>query len=316
MSKINKKLLDIHTELDRAILDLAFFGKLNHNFHPAAAGDVSQVFSSEASTELASRFHSQASKWFPISKIEELAYIRADGRTDYRSEGVSNTSFYAYSKCLANRVMLITRTGSQIPAISQTILEGLEGTLLVLLEINDAGDAIRILFGNKQFGSIPSIETHVHILGGAIGIKEGIETPALVHAHPLELILLASHPRIKGNQDLFNAILYTQVEGINRIEPGLVALVLYKPSGSAILVESSISSLERHKIVIWLNHGVVVRASSIERGYAVMAYADRDAKVALQALAGKFVGLPFDVVESFLRQHNLLDSYNHLGLNK
>lgn len=314
MARLRRSLLGIHDELDRAVRDLAFFGIRCQNFHSAATGDVSQIFSKEASKELAQRFKQGASRWFEMRTIEELATIRNDGRTGYRSEGIANAAFYELTKHISERVLLITRTGSQIPAIAHTLQCGEDGKLLNLVEMNKKGDAVRIIYGNREFGSIPSIELHVHLLAGSISIAQGMDAPATVHAHPYNLILLGMEKRIEGDFAAFNAVIYTQIEGLNRIDTDLVGVVPYVPSGSARLVDVSIKPLQRHRLVLWMNHGFVVRSTHIERGYAVMSYAEQCAKAALNVLRYDSVGLPMEYVEDFLREHNLLDVYQRLKL--
>ncbi len=314
MARIRHSLLGVHEELDRAVRDLAFFGVRYQDFHPAAAGDVSQVFSKETSKSLAQRFRQGSSRWFEMRTIEELASIRNDGRTGYRSEGVASPNFYELTKHIGGRVLLITRSGSQIPAIAQTLQEGEDGKLLNVVEVNKKGDAIRILYGNREFGSIPSIELHIHLLAGAASISQRLDAPATVHAHPYNLIRLGMEKKIEGEFAAFNAVIYTQTEGLNRIDPDLVGVVPYVPSGSARLVDISIELLQRHRLLLWMNHGFVVRSTGIERGYAVMSYADRCAKAALNALRHDSVGLPTEFTEDFLRQNNLLDAHRRLKL--
>lgn len=314
MARLRRSLLGINEELDRAVRDLAYFGVRYQDFHPAAAGDVSQVFLKDTSKILAQRFKQGAPRWFEMRTIDELESIRNDGRTGYRSEGVYNTAFYELTKHIGGRVLLITRSGSQIPAIAQTLQEGEDGKLLNVVEVNKKGDAIRILYGNREFGSIPSIELHIHLLAGATSICQGLDAPATVHAHPYNLIQLGMEKNIEGDFAAFNAVIYTQTEGLNRIDPGLVGVVPYVPSGSARLVSVSIDPLQRHRLLLWMNHGFVVRSTHIERGYAVMSYADRCANSALNTLRHNSVGLPMEFIEDFLRQNNLLDAYRRLKL--
>lgn len=63
-----------------------------------------------------------------------------------------------------------------------------------------------------------------------------------------------------------------------------------------------------------MNHGFVVRNTHIERGYAVMSYAEQCAKAALNVLHYDSVELPKEFVQDFLREHTLLDAYRRLKL--
>lgn len=313
MALLNRSLLGLHDKLDRAVQDLAFFGARYRGFHPAAAGNVSQIFSQKVSSILSQQFRRTASHWFDIRKIETLASLRNDGRRGYRCESVTNPAFYDLTKHIGGRVLLITRTGSQIPAIQQTLRLGESGKLLNLVEVNDKGDTVKIIYGNHEFGSIPSIELHIHLLAGAISITQGMEAPATIHAHPHNLVQLGMEKKINGDFAAFNAIIYTQIEGLNRIDTDLIGVLPYIPSGSAQLVDASIVLLQKHHLVLWMNHGFVVRDIHIERGYATMAYAERCAKTAIDALRYGSVGLPLEFINDFLRQNNLLDVYRKLN---
>lgn len=56
MATVLKSLLGIREELDKAVKDLAFFGNRYQIIHPAAGGDISQVFSQETSRTLVKKF--------------------------------------------------------------------------------------------------------------------------------------------------------------------------------------------------------------------------------------------------------------------
>lgn len=309
-----KSLIGITEELDRAVQDLAFFGIRYQEFHPGATGDVSQVLSEETRKVLVERFSETRTEWFKLATLEYLASIRNDGRTGYRSEGIKNPEFYQLIKPMAGKAFLITCTGSQIPAICQSLEQGEDGRWLNLVEVDEQGEAIRILYGNREFGTIPSIETHIHILANAVSISEGVSAPAMVHAHPCCLIRLGADKKIEGDFKKFNAAIYTRIEGLNRIDTGLVGVVPYVASGSAELVDASIEFLRRHQLILWMTHGFVVRSFRIERGYAIMDYAEQCAKAALDSLRYNTVGLPLEFIEEFLRSNDLFDAYQNLGL--
>lgn len=121
--------------------------------------------------------------------------------------------------------------------------------------------------------------------------------------------------KINGDSAAFSAIIYTQIEGLNRIDANLIGVLPYILSGSARLVDASIAPLQKHHLVLWMNHGFVVRDIHIKRGYAVMAYAEQCAKTAIDALRYGSVGLPLEFINDFLRQNNLLNAYLKLNLH-
>lgn len=306
------ELLGIADDLDEIILDFAFLANHFREVHPANAGDVSQVLGGASADAVLRASHRHASEWFSIGRLEELSRIRADGRVGYRSQGVQNEEFLLALRGLAGRVLLITTTGSQIPAISHTITLKRSGQLLNLVEVDETARRIRILYGNREYGTIPSIETHVHLLANAISISEGLQTPATVHAHPYHLVLLGRKRIVAGRPDVLNVLLYTQVEGLLRNYTGLVGVVPYYESGSTALALGSLDVLKAHRMVLWMNHGFVVRSENIRRAYILLSYAEEAARAALDALTGDVVGLPLSAIEGFLSEKNLIDAHRFI----
>jgi ribulose-5-phosphate 4-epimerase/fuculose-1-phosphate aldolase len=137
----------------------------------------------------------------------------------------------------------------------------------------------------------------------------------MVHAHPPNLVSLGRHPLIRGSFERFNAAVYTSVEGLNRNYTGLIGVVPYRESGTKALVDSSIDSLVRHRLVLWMNHGFVVRESNIRRAYSLLGYAEDAARAALFTLTSGALGLPTESVLAFLEEHQLLDAYRSLGIS-
>lgn len=308
-----ENLNNIHPDLDYTIRDFAFLAKHYSHFHPGNAGDVSQVLAKNCSKKILEIFSKRASDWFSFSSLEKLSSIRRDGRTGYRSEGVSDKSIIEKLKNIAGHVVLITTTGAQLPAIKHTLSIKKRGRYFNLVEVSDDGLSIRILYGNREYGTIPSIETHMHLLGNSLSINEGIETPAVVHAHTPAMVSLSRHPAINGSFKLFNSIIYTQIEGLLRNYSNCIGIIPYYESGSEKLVQATLPVLSNHQIVIWMNHGCVVRAKNIRRGYTLLSYAENAAKASMKALSLGLKGLPEKEVEPFLKEHDLWKSYNSIN---
>lgn len=310
--KKRKSLLGINRELDGAVKDIAVFGNRYGDMHPAATGDICQVMSERTSQRLIRLFKDGATKWFSMQRINQLSSIRGDGRAGYRSEGIENAQFYEHIRGLEGRVLLITCTGSQIPTILETLRAKEDGRFLNLVEVR-VGGSIRILYGNREFGTIPSIELHAHMLAAGISINHGIASPGIVHAHPYHLTLLGMDDRINGVYESFNAAIYSQIEGLNRNVPNLIGVAPYAPSGSRELLRLAIPLLLAHELSLWMNHGFIVRSFHVERAYALLSYAKQAARAALDVLRFGGHGLPFRAIGSFLKEHNLLEAYKRLG---
>lgn len=305
-------LLGLTADLDAIIHDFAFLAMVHKDSHPANTGDVSQVLTPVAAASVLETHGDTASAWYSIERLETLHELRRDGRTGYRAEGVTNPRYFAALSPIAGKLVLITRTGSQIPAVAETIRAKEDGKLFNVLQVDEAARSIRIIYGHHAYGSIPSIETHVHLLANALCLAEGHPEPATVHAHPSALVSLGRHPAVRGSFERFNAAVYTSIEGLNRNYTDLIGVVPYFQSGTRALVDASIEVLARHRLVLWMNHGFVVREANIRRAYTLLAYAEDCARAALFTLAEGAMGLPFDEVRNFLEERGLLSGYREV----
>lgn len=307
-----QNLLGIDPEFDETLHDFAYLASRHSEFHPANAGDVSQVLDPRLGQNLLDRFEATVSAWYDIESIEQLAELRNDGRTGYRTEGVKDPDFYEQMKPLAGRLMLITRTGAELPSLQQTIERGQDGKLFNIVEVDETGKKIRLVYGNAQYGSIPSIETHLHMASNGMSISEGEESPATIHTHPYHLVALGRDKIIAGDFGRFNVAIYTAVEGINRNHPDLIAVSDYYESGTQALVTNSLEGLRQHKLILWMNHGFAARAADIRRGYTLTDYAETSAKSALDSLRHGSIDLPSRETVVFLQQKGLANSQNDL----
>lgn len=308
------ELIGLRPDLDRAIYDLSFLTSRYADFFPANTGDISWLIPNAAGPILREAFSSRATDWVSIDQLETLSRFRADGRSGYRAEGVREEEYYKEIGCLAGRMMLITRTGAMVPAISETVLRKRSGELLSIVELDATARQIRLLYGVDQYGSIPSIETHLHLLTNAISTSQGAIEAATVHAHPRGMICLGRHPRIAGDYKRMTAILLSQIEGLNRVYGSLVGIVPYQPSGSAALVSCALPIVLAHRITLLMNHGLVVRGKTLWECFALMSYSEESALAALDSLQLGALGLPEKYVLPYLRKLDLVNSYKELNL--
>lgn len=147
------------------------------------------------------------------------------------------------------------------------------------------------------------------MLSNAYCVREGVPCPGTVHAHPFHLVSLGRHPYVQGSFERLNAVLYSELEGLNRNYQDLVAIVPYAPSGSAELVRSCLGDLRSHRVALLMNHGAIVRHDNMARAYAILAYAENAARAALFGLATGAVGLPDEILRPFMDSRGLRDAY-------
>lgn len=108
--------------------------------------------------------------------------------------------------------------------------------------------------------------------------RSGTNFHAVVHAQPPRLTYLSHIPAYR-DQDLFNRrILRWQPETIVQLPEGIGILPFMLP-GSAELMDATVESLQRHRIVVWSKHGVMARSDlSVTRAVDRIEYAEAGAR--------------------------------------
>lgn len=297
---------------EEQIDDLAFLAGHFGHFHAANSGDVGILVPADAAEEI-KRVYTSSSDWIHFECLPDLAALRRDGRSGYRADGVTLEEFFSLTPAVAGRLLIITRTGCQLPQLANLVRRGHAGRLLTVVEIHEHGDRLRIVYGNREHGSIPSIETHIHVAAAAMNVRDGLIDGASVHAHPPRLTKLGRHRLIRGDEQRFNVALFTQVEGMLPNYRDLVAMIPYHRSGSEGLLRASMAAMPDHRALLWLNHGFFIRDSNVRQCYMLMDYAESAADAAIDGLDNEALGLPPEHLRSFLSRTGLSKTYTSLN---
>lgn len=297
------QLFGVHEEIDRFIGDLALFGKhlALRGFMPANAGDVSLVLSVEAGEIVLERF-GQPKRFFPFSHLSELVEIRDDGRHYFNAESFPTEVIQGHIRPLAGRLLVITVTGAKLWDVERDA-----GRRLCIVEVSSECDGISIVYGNEEYGTIPSIETASHLVANAVNFQEGHSDSSVLHCHPQDLVAVGAHTAIGNSYAEFNKTLYTQKEGVLTNVSDLIGVVPYHPSGSRALFEESVSDIYSHRFLLWQRHGVLIREQSLERCVDLLEYAEDAAAAAIRSIMhpDAFQGLTHTDLQSAVNLYGL-----------
>lgn len=255
-------LFGINGWLDEALFTLGELTEFNRQFHQAAQGDDSIALPREVGDACIELFAECTSTWWPIASLHEMARLRDDGRTDYHAHGVNSSQLFTLLKRLAGRVLLITATGGLLPLIKETSFTGRGGKYLTLIEVSPNGDAIRLLYGNRQYGTLPSSETIMHMIAAAT-MAEKCESSSMIHCHPMNLVKLALHPRVARDWGRLNALLISSVQSsLSSYGGATIALMPYYDPGSKALALANLEMMPVAKFALWGNHGTYAIAAT------------------------------------------------------
>jgi rhamnulose-1-phosphate aldolase len=137
--------------------------------------------------------------------------------------------------------------------------------------------------------------------------SSGTNFHALVHAQPPQLTYLSHVPRYQDESFLNTHLLRWQPETIINLPEG-IGFVPFRIPGSPELMEGTLESLRKHRIVVWAKHGVMARSDvSVKRAVDRVEYAEAAAKYeCLNLCAGEIgEGLTVDEIRAICRSFHM-----------
>lgn len=130
---------------------------------------------------------------------------------------------------------------------------------------------------------------------------------AVIHAQPPHLTYLSHIPRYQDEQYLNAHLLRWQPETIINLPEGIGFLPFRIPS-SPELMQATLESLRKHRIVVWAKHGVMARSDvSVKRAADRVEYAETAAKYEYLNLSAGEVGegLTADEIRAICKTFNV-----------
>jgi ribulose-5-phosphate 4-epimerase/fuculose-1-phosphate aldolase len=319
ISKNPPHLFGINSWLDDQLGELGLFASLNRSFHAGSQGDVSLFLPRQVGDLLVERFAETATAYYPFHRLHEIVELRKDGRQGYYGMGVNDQRLLELCRGLKRRVLIVTATDVSIPAIKDYMEGGIGGRGIVAMQISPLGDGFRILYGNAEWGTLPSSETLIHIASAAIMAQRGQDSGTMVHCHPFPIVRLALNPKLLDGEHCdpkkLNAALLRIQSWLFQGQESTVTVVPipYQDPGSGALVRATLDVLPSSPFVLWENHGTVVRAPFISGAYGMTASVSCAAEAGLNSLEQKHGGFPMSRdLYQLLRQKELLIPYETL----
>ena len=166
---------------------------------------------------------------------------------------------------LKNKYFLVSGTGKYFRQV-----DVLPEEVLGIIEINDTGDAYRILSGNTPTSELPT-----HLLTHSIRQQKG--DTIVIHCHATNLLSLSgvlSYDEKTWSYALWNAC----TEAIVVFPEGVGVLPWMMPGSLEIGIETS-KKMEYYRIVIWSHHGVFAAGKDLEETFGLIETAEKAAEV-------------------------------------
>lgn len=182
----------------------------------------------------------------------------------------------------ANLTLFITGTGCYLRSLIDRIDEA-----ACILRINSDASGYHILWGGLSPNFNPTSELISHIKIQCFNKTSRPTHKAVLHTHPIELIVL-SHHELFQDIEKFNYSLWKMCPEIRIYVPGGIFCAPYKLTGSEALAEVTLKGLENRNVILWEKHGALATGENIEKAFDYLDVANKGAKMLLLAWSAGF----------------------------
>lgn len=183
----------------------------------------------------------------------------------------------------AGMTVFITGTGCYLRSLIDTPEQA-----ACILQVAPGGTGYYITHGGNTDGFRPTSELISHIKIHQYLVQSGSTHRALVHTHPLELIVLSHLSELFNNEDLLNQKLWKMCPEIRVFVPKGVACCPYELPSSVDLADATLKYLPNRDVVLWEKHGALATGEDLERAFDYLDVANKGAKMYLMAKAAGF----------------------------
>jgi rhamnulose-1-phosphate aldolase len=155
---------------------------------------------------------------------------------------------------------------------------------LGIIELNDKGNAYRLLWGFEPDGS-PTSEIAAHLLSHA-AIKETTDNcaHAVIHTHTPSLIAL-TYAFENMSTAMLTTLLWRMHAECIVVFPGGVEFLPWKMAGSDDLGHVTADALRKRTLVMWEHHGIVGTGRNLDEAFGRIYVAEKAAEIYLACAA-------------------------------
>lgn len=231
-----------------------------------------------------------------VSRIAGYLWQREWAERNAGNLSVNLTSFFAkeevqgrgelvafdFPKETAGFVIFITGTGCYMRSLIDKIEEA-----ACILYINEEATGYHIIWGGKKEGFAPTSELISHASLHLFNMKNNPSHLAVLHTHPLELIVLTHHELFQ-DEEKFNNSLWKMIPEIRVFVPKGVHCTPYALPSTADLAKVTMEAFKTRNVSLWEKHGATSTGEDIEKAWDYLDVANKAAKLLLMAWSAGF----------------------------
>ncbi len=183
----------------------------------------------------------------------------------------------------AGMTLFITGTGCYL----RTLIDAPEQAACVI-QVAPEAKGYYITHGGQSAGFRPTSELISHVKIHHYLVESGSSHRALLHTHPLELIVLSHHEGLFSDEQQLNHKLWMMCPEIRVFVPKGIACCPYELPSSEALADATLKQLPHRDVVLWEKHGALATGEDVEKAFDYLDVANKGAKMYLMARAAGF----------------------------
>lgn len=195
---------------------------------------------------------------------------------------------HVFPKGVAGYILFISGTGCYL----RSLIDNIEEAACIIYINEDATGYSIIWGGGHQEDFRPTSELISHV---KIHHFNTINNPthfAVLHTHPIELIVM-SHHKFFQDEKKFNNALWKMCPEVRVFLPRGVDCTPYALPSSEALADLTVEGLKTKDVILWEKHGALATGEDIEKAFDYLDVANKGAKLLLTSWSAGFepVGL-------------------------
>lgn len=154
---------------------------------------------------------------------------------------------------------------------------------ICIVEINEAGDSYRIVWGLEN-GGRPTSEFPTHFMNHSVRKRVTDDANRIIyHAHTPYVIALTFVLPLKA--EVFTRMLWKSATECCVVFPGGVGVVPWMVPGGAEIANATCVQMEKYDAAIWSFHGLFVSGTDFDTAFGLMHTIEKAAQIASIALS-------------------------------
>ncbi len=188
---------------------------------------------------------------------------------------ISNFTKMDLPKKAGGLFLFVTGAGCYL----RSLIDDMEAASCIIY-INEEATGYSIIWGGEKEGFKPTSELISHLNIHFFNRDNNPENLSVLHAHPIELIVLSHHPIFQDEKKLNHSI-WKMCPEVRVYVPRGIHCTPYAMTQSDELAKSTIEGFAYRDIALWEKHGATTTAPDIMQAWDLLDVANKGAKLLL-----------------------------------